>query len=212
MLTSCRQLTRKLKIFSIFLGLKEIVSLFLSKGWCVAVTSVCSFVVTQMCRRERGPPLVFRIFLENQRQENFWRKYECWRWCEFGFIFFRSLAKLQRLQYTHPRRVSGKKYNSARLKVRKTFFKKRKKIICNYSATLSIWDENAAVVDKDNRWWVRNKWKMKSSRLSCFDFHKAWKAILIFRFVMQRQTRCEQSFAFSARQSANVKNKQLEEM
>lgn len=102
MLASCKQLTRKRKIFSIFFRFKKILYRFWEPscekvGLSTSLSDLLRFINETSCSAS------FKYFLENQRHEN-WRKYEnddgvslAWFACLFSQFFW--IFK-ERSQYT----------------------------------------------------------------------------------------------------------------
>lgn len=99
MLTGSRQLTLKLKIFSIFVRLKKRCFAFFEKRRLMVIISVCSNVFAALTH-SRAHPLVFSVFFKT-RDMKIDEKYEMLLVC--------VVQKLKRTQYTDEARSAERK-------------------------------------------------------------------------------------------------------
>lgn len=146
MLTSCRQLTRTLKFFSIFFRLKKYLYRFLRKRRRTLVIFRCLSVSHHIASRARLVASFLLYFLQNQRHEN-WRKYDevydCMRLACFSFEASSNTHEL------HQRKKKWKKL----LKVRKTFHKEKEIFFA------TIWD--AFHLDGDGTQTMTKTWEVQ---------------------------------------------------
>lgn len=174
MLTSCRQLTWTLKIFSIFFSFEENLYRFMRKIRWTLVIFRCLSVSHYIASRARlvaSFPAVFKP--ETWKLTKIW--WSLWL-CVSGLPFSSKASSV----HTWASFTSGK-WNESQKNISQGEERKRL-FFCNYLRRFPFewrWDSNNSQDVRDAR---RNEKEVK-----CFIFHKAWKTIwLIIQFVMQQ--------------------------